>query len=169
MPTLIVEDGTGLANSNTYVSLAQARTIAADLGITLPADDDAASARLLAAMAYIESKTYTGHAGTGTQALQWPRKLATYKGYPLAADVIPNGVKNAQVVAASMSFNGTELYPTVSGQFITEETVGPITTKYSDEFLATVDGQNVLTAIDVYLQPYMIQDGGYRLSKSFGF
>ncbi len=168
--TLIVEDGTGVANANTYADLAYARAFATNTGLVgLPTDDEAAKAALLRAMAYIESRPYQGYPSSATQALVWPRKGVLYSGYQLLDNYIPEPIKKAQVVAATLIGNGIELLPTVSGQFVTEETVGPITTKYSDEYLASSTGLTVFSEIDVYLNPFCNIAGGYRLTPSFGF
>lgn len=167
--TLIVEDGTGVANANSYADVAYARSFAESVGLPLPADDNAVAVALLGAMPYIESQPYQGQPAQPGQALQWPRMLVIVNGDMLPDDSIPEGVKKAQAQAASMVISGTELFPTIEGQRVTEETVGPITTKYSDQYTNTWNGQNVFSAINVYLQPYIIWVGGYRLSPAFGF
>lgn len=166
---LVPETGAGLANANTYADVAYARTFAESMGLTLPTTDDALAGALLAAMPYIEAQPYSGQRASSTQALQWPRKLATVDGNPIAENIVPEAIKKAQVTAASMIFNGTNLYPTVSGQLVTKKKVGPIETEYSDKYLATLDGRPYFTAIDIYLQPYINLYGGYRLSPRFGF
>ena len=43
---LIIEDGSGVANADSYISLADARTLAANYGIKLPDDDADAEVKL---------------------------------------------------------------------------------------------------------------------------
>lgn len=171
MATLIVEDGTGSnSNANSYVDLAFARDFAENMNLTLSADDNEAIQNLLGAMPYIESRPYQGQRATASQPLSWPRKLVSADGYPVPENVVPVGIKRAQVVASAMVFGGVDLLPTVSaGGAITKEKVGPIETEYSDKFLNTWNGQNLFTAIDVYLLPFMNYQSGYKLSPMFGF
>lgn len=165
--TLVVENGTGLANANTYADESYARSFAADVGLILPADSEACKAALLAAMPYLESQPWQGQRAATVQALDWPRLLVIVDGVAIASNVIPLDIKKAQVQAASEIGSGTDLFPSSSGAFVTEETVGPITTKYSDKQYLV--GGSVFASIDVYLKPYINWVGGYRLSPAFGF
>lgn len=167
MTTLIVEDGTGVANANSYVDLAFARSFAEGMGWLLSDDDEAATQTLLGAMPYIESRQYQGQRASPAQALSWPRKLVSADGQPIASNLIPNGIKWGQVAAAVQITSGVDLFPTVGGGVITEETVGPITTKYSDKYLASWQGG--FAFIDTYLNPFILSYGGYRMSPQFGF
>ena len=167
--TIIVEDGTGVANANSYISEAAARVFAESVGLPLPVDSEACKAALLAAMPYLESQPWQGQRSDPTQALSWPRKLVIINGDELPNNIVPQNIQKAQVQAASMGSTGTDLFPTISGQFVTKEKVGPIETEYSDEYLQTWDGRSIFSAIDVYLTPYLNWVGGYRLSPAFGF
>lgn len=165
--TLVVENGSGSPTANTYIDLAGARALSEAMGLLpLPVDDDAATAALLQAMPYLEAQPWLGRRTTGTQALSWPRDGVIANGYEVANNVVPIGIANAQVQAASLIQNGSDLLPTIGSQFVIEETVGPITTKYSDAYW---NGNSVFSSIDVYLKPYLNWIGGYRLSPAFGF
>ncbi len=166
---LIVEDGTGVANANTYVDEATARVLAANVGLTLPTETEACKAALLAAMPYLESQPWQGHKVDEAQALSWPRNLVIANGSLVPSNVVPLPILQAQVQAASMIAGGVNLYPTISGQLVTKKKVGPIETEYSDEYLATIDGRTVFGAIDIYLQPYIWIAGGYKLTGRFKF
>lgn len=170
MATLIVEDGTGVANANSYVDIAYAREYAASVGLTLPTPDDALTGALLASMPYLESRPWKGRKVNPEQALSWPRDGVTINQSPYPNNTVPDAIRKAQVTAASMIFNGTDLLPIIDGQFVTKEKVGPIETTYSDEFLRTPNGQTIFSAIDVFLQPYLIggEGGGYKIAP-FGF
>lgn len=169
MITLVVEDGTGVANANTYADVAFARAYAETVGLTLPADDDAVAGLLLASMPYLEGQPWKGRRVDDTQALYWPRAgVLLDSGTSFPQNVVPNAVRQAQVTAASMVGDGTDLTPTIEGQFVKREKVGPIETEYSDEYLATVDGQPVFSAIAIFLRPYINGGGGYKIAP-FGF
>lgn len=168
--TLIPEDGTVVTNANTYASLVYARDFAEQMGLTLPATDEAAKSALLQAMPYIESQPYQGQRANPLQALSWPRKLVSADGVDVASNVVPAAILKAQVQAAADITAGVELFASsVSGQLITKEKVGPIETEYSDEYLANWNGAPEFPAIDVYLKPYLIYIGGYRLTPAIGF
>jgi hypothetical protein len=170
MITLIVEDGTGVANANTYIDVAYMREYAEIMGIVLDSDDEKVKAQILQAMPFIEGQPYTGQRSDPAQALAWPRKLATIDCYSQIADsIIPEGIKRAQAAATALIVGGVDLYPVIEGQFITKEKVGPIETEYSDEFLATVDGMPVYGSVMTYLNQFFCETGGYRLSRKFGF
>lgn len=169
MPTIIVEDGTGVPNANSYVDVAYARTFADDVGLVFPSDDDALARLLLGSMAYIEAQPFQGFASTPTQSLQWPRTGVFVNGYAVPSNTIPIQLKQAQVQAAFMVSEGTDLNPTIDAGLITKETVGPIETDYSEEYLATYDGLPIFSAIVAYLRPLLISKGGYKLSPAFGF
>lgn len=167
--TLVPEDGTGLANANTYADATFAAAFAETLDLTLPTDAQELASVLLQAMPYLESQPWQGQRATTVQALAWPRKLVIINGVELSASVVPTPIKQAQVVAASMINAGIDLLPTISGQVVTKEKVGPIETEYSDQYLGTWNGQSIFASIDIYLQPFLNLVGGYRLSSRFGF
>lgn len=166
---LIVEDGSGVVDANSYVDVDYARAFAGSVGLVLSVDDEVLKAELLAAMPYIESKQYQGHKTNDDDLLQWPRSNVITYSFLVDENSIPTPIKKAQVVAAYLVSNGTELLPVVNAQLITEETVGPITTKYSDQYVSNYTGLPEFSEIDVYLKPFCNYVGGYRLSPAFGF
>lgn len=165
---LIVEDGTGLPNANTYIDVIFLQTYAENMNVDLPIDTEEVKSLILQAMPFIESQNYQGIKANGTQALKWPRKRVRADGYDIPFNVVPTDIKNAQAQAALLISQGVELMPTGSTSgAITEETVGPITTKYSDKYPAFAAYFGMLSG---YLGPYLIiADGGYKLSPWFGF
>ena len=69
---LIVEDGSGLANADSYVSVADCQAYAADHGLAF-AGEAAALAALRNATLYLDGEyTYCGERATDIQALEWP-------------------------------------------------------------------------------------------------
>jgi hypothetical protein len=94
---IIVEDGTGKTDSNSYVSEADFSTYAADRGITVTGT----SAQLLIrAMDYIEQRRFRGVKNTKDQALQWPRYSVWIDTYSIDSDEIPLLLVEAQIEAA---------------------------------------------------------------------
>lgn len=108
--TLIVEDGTGVANSNTYVSDVMFTDYAALRGITIPGTATLREPLLILAMDYIEGyrDQFQGEKTNYLQSLQWPRHSVLVDGYDIGADTIPPELKNAQIEAAIL-VNSTPL------------------------------------------------------------
>lgn len=97
MATIIVEDGTGKTDANSYASEAELTTYAADRGITITGTNNQL---LILAMDYIESQNFKGTKNTKAQALQWPRYGVYIDNYHVDNDEIPVLLKEAQMEAA---------------------------------------------------------------------
>ncbi len=131
MAAIVIEDGTGKTNSNSYVTEAELTTYATDRGITLNAADDAAKAILLIqAMDYIESLNFIGDKYSEAQALQWPRSGAFIDGYSVDVDSIPTLLKQAQMENAIGIDGGVNPLANVSRETIKEK-VGDIEVEYA--------------------------------------
>ena len=84
--TIVVEDGTGKTDSNSYVSAADLATYMGDRGVTLVGT---AEDLLINAMDYIESISYKGTKNSDAQALQWPRYGVSIDSYSVGSDELP--------------------------------------------------------------------------------
>lgn len=108
MPTIIVEDGTGVSIANSYITLVYFTDYCSDLGLTTSAageledeDEDALQKAMLRAMAYIESKDWKGYKADDDYSLEWPRdSVEDRNGFALDNDAIPDNVMKAQARAA---------------------------------------------------------------------
>lgn len=155
---IIVEDGSGVANANSYVSVADARTYAEQRGVTLPVSDDEVATQLIRAMDYLEAQAclYQGCKTSSDQALQWPRTGA-YIGCnqpenEIPSNVIPKSLVSAQVQLAMAINAGFDLQPNVSPQdYVKREKVGPIETEYADP--SSVGIMPTFTAVNALLAP----------------
>lgn len=104
--SLNVETGTGDADSDAYVSVADCATYATARGLTFPTSPagpaEAAIIRATAAIDAMYRARFPGQRLNGrTQALEWPRKYASdAEGNPIAEDEIPQEVINATCEAA---------------------------------------------------------------------
>jgi hypothetical protein len=156
---LIVEDGTGLSNSNTYASVDDAVAYASAMGATLPNSDNGVqiTAWLLTAMVYIERYKFIGqqlnpaywqHAAvTAGQALQWPRtdpQQAVIEQYAPGALMpwmmqlatippgVPTAVKKAQCQLVVEQANGIALFKSQQGGqgLVTSERFDVLSTTY---------------------------------------
>lgn len=128
---LIVEDGTGLPNANTFVSRADYIAWAALRGVTI-ANTDAADVDLIKAVDYILTKCWNGTPTNDTQALPFPRHYENFDGtlaYP--DDAVPAGIIAGQLWAALAIRQGVDLMPvSAGGAGIKREKIGPIETEY---------------------------------------
>lgn len=142
--TIIVEDGSIVANANAYIDVAEATAYAAQRGVTLPADADAVAAMIIQATDFLESKAceYAGKKTDPEQSLQWPRTDAYLFGddeTPYDPHTIPKNLKQAQAALVIAVSQGVVLLPNVGPQdYVIEETVGPITTKYANPIQAGI-------------------------------
>ena len=152
--TITVEDGSGVAGANSYVSVADARTYAANRGIALPADDDELAAMLIQASDYLEAQEcrYQGDRTSSTQALAWPRTGVVLNGDDFPTNVIPQSLIGAQVQLAIAINAGFDLQPNISPQdYVTREKVGPIETEYADPVAVGI--MPTFTAVNALLAP----------------
>lgn len=107
---LVIEDGTQVASSNTYVSDAEYVAYAAARGKTIGSDATAREIELIKSMDYLEGHRdrFKGDKVTSTQSLQWPRTGVWIDSFQIDSDSIPQELKNAQMEAAIIT-NATEL------------------------------------------------------------
>jgi len=163
--TITVENGNEIANANSYVSVADARTYATNRGVTFPADNDVVAAMLIRANDYLEAQEclYQGKRSSSTQSLAWPRKCVELYCEVVPSNVIPNSLIAAQVQLAMAIQAGFDLQPTISPQdYVIREKVGPIETQYANP--ATSGVMPTFTAVNALLAPLF----GQCASNAFG-
>lgn len=114
--TLTVEDGTGLANADSYLSEANADTFLAALGWTAWAAATSPNKEIALRKATRFVDDAFGPQAKGvrivdTMSLQWPR-IGVYDrdGYYVATDAVPQQVKDSCALAAVLALS-TELIP----------------------------------------------------------
>lgn len=118
---LIVEDGTGKADAEAYVSVADCTTYAAAHGLTFTGDEPAKEARIRRATQYLDAQyTFKGEPQTDTQALAWPRTVAP--------GVVPREIVSA---CCELACKAGDLWADVDAAPVIEKTIGPITKKYA--------------------------------------
>ena len=114
---IIIENGTGVENSNTYLSIDEFQDIADMLGHSYTGwSTDETMARLIRSTIILDSTYRNSYPGTrlkNEQGLEWPRRQAHYyDGGTINDDVVPKEVKYAQV---EMVFAlGNNLQPVVN-------------------------------------------------------
>lgn len=179
MPEIIVEDGTLVDGANSYVDV-----IAADIYFSghpqetewNAVSDDRKAWALYRAARYIESRYsgrwrgvpvgVVGSLGVGISQLQnlsWPRVIYTDYGYLygsfLGNLVIPQQLIEAQCELALRDIQQGNLAPDQDrDQFVSSESVGPITTTYQQSAPSKVR----FPEIDVILAPLLEGGAGTR-------
>lgn len=127
---LIVEDGTGKADAEAYISVADADTYFENRGYTLWAglSDTEKEQALRRATDYMENMygpRWKGERVSVTQALSWPRTETDYD-----SDEVPHAVRRANAELAFRAAQG-ELMADQGAQ-VKSKTVGPIAITYAD-------------------------------------
>ncbi len=117
MATIILEDGTGVSNANSYVTLAEANTYFTNTGnLGWGGEDDFKTQNLINATAALDA-TYGPRfismlRDNVDQALLWPRdQVWDRHSRRINNGVIPTPLKNAQFEMALLAQNGVDLYP----------------------------------------------------------
>lgn len=155
--TLIVEDGSGMATAEAYVSVADATTRHTALGNAAWTGTDAAKeAAIRRATQYME-QAYRGRwKGTRlyrVQALSWPRYGAEVDGWCIPSTEVPRDVANAcadlALRALSVDLNADQ------GQAVKREKAGPLETEYADY---SAPGTRFV-AVDMALSAYLRGSG----------
>lgn len=138
--SLIVEDGTGKTDSESYISVVDANTYHISHGCPdawTRARDDTKEIALRVASQYIDAyygPLWVGIRANSTQALDWPRSgAATRDGYSIDSSVIPLALKQANCIAALKEVESAgSLAPDIAdtGSILsTDVTVGSISEK----------------------------------------
>jgi hypothetical protein len=128
---IVVEDGTGKSDANSYVTTAEAVVYAAARGLTIT--EDKAAVYLVLSTDYLETFAckYQGEPTYPTQALQWPRTGVVFGKTAFPDDQIPNKLKQAQMQAVVEQANGFNLMPSTDGRIVKREKVDVLETEYA--------------------------------------
>lgn len=180
---LIIEDGSQVANANSYTELANARTVAAFYGITLTTDDTALENNLIAAYNWLNTleSQYQGvrlsDIDTDTsQTGVWPRKPVYIRGNLQDGNSIPLELIESQVVAAYAAESGSLFIPptpSTTGAVIEESLDGVGSVKYAKGYTPTgLDANQALNFAKQLLEPLLetalgAGGGGMQIKKGY--
>lgn len=131
MATIIVEDGSIVANANSYVTTAEFTQYCADRNITISGTYGDESQLLILAMDYFEQQPFKGIKYIETQPLQFPRSDLFIDGYLTDSDQIPALVKNAQIAIGVAIMAGNDPVSTVD-RAVKREKVDVLEVEYID-------------------------------------
>lgn len=163
--TLIVEDGSIVANANTYADLVSVRAFASARGVTLSAVDATLEPMVIKAMDYVEShrENFQGFKVSELQELQFPRSLVYVDGILISETSIPKCLISALCQAVIEISNNVDLMPTTTEPAIRKEVVGPIETEYAVS-LGSGGFSPELRKVDAFLRPVLNTSSGFGLS-----
>jgi hypothetical protein len=107
---LVVETGSVVADADSFLSLIDARSLAANIGLTLPSDDTEAEVTLRQGYLNLlqRERTLQGYRISSVQTGIYPRSGVLNNCFAVDSDVIPNEVKRAQVYASDAINSGAE-------------------------------------------------------------
>ena len=166
---LIVEDGTGLADADSYISLVDARAWGVKFGYTLPIDDEEANVSLRRGALDVDlfEDSFAGQRLNDTQSLAWVRinayKCSGYNQIPIDSDVVPNEAKYAQVIYANARFLGITVRANDDGLGVaSKEVVGAVKVAYFDNG-KTGKSINITEAEDMLSSLLCVGDGGLTI------
>ena len=170
--TIIVEDGTGLANAESYVSVADANTYHSKIGNDAWADLDTSVKEQLLRKAtdYMVAQyrlQYAGYRRYSTQSLDWPRLYVplidslSANVFPqyVDFDIVPTTVKNACAELALKAYTAILMQDLTQG--VIREKVDVIEVEY-DKFSPQ---QTRYEQIDAMLSVFFKQQGS-NMSRS---
>ena len=126
--TTIVENGTIVANANSYVSDANFAVYAADHGITVTG---VAAELLLNAAIYVEQLSFVGTKRTKEQTMQFPRNDVYIDGWNYLSTEIPKLLIDLQCEVALAIDGGDDPLATVA-RATKKEKVDAIEVEYAD-------------------------------------
>ena len=155
--TVIVEDGSNVPDANAFVGVSDVKAYAEQRGLKLPTTDDGVAQLIIRSTDYINSKEceFQGVRTYPTQELSWPRTGVVLNCQDWPVDAIPKALKAATVMLAVALNEGFDPWAnTDASANVIEDTVGPITTRYSDA-VAELGGVPSVSvpAVDALLAP----------------
>ena len=108
---LIIEDGSQVTSSNSFVTDAEYTEYATLKGLSVAATTTGREQDLLAAIDYIKAQecNIQGCRVSSTQSMLFPRTGVWLYGWSINSDTIPNELKNAQMEAAAYNTDGNLL------------------------------------------------------------
>ena len=167
--SLVVETGTGLADAESYASVAAADAQCARLGVSGWGDltEEMKEIALRNATRFMLATYRTrwdGRRVYQAQALDWPRYDVCADGWSVLSTVVPPEVVSACIELAVRAGAGEQLLPDLEtgNNQIKRDKVGPLETEF---FENSVDAGARFVAVDRMLAPYFGSTGGAGMMK----
>jgi len=168
--TLILETGQGEENANTYILLADARTLAEQFNWALPTDDEEANQALINGFYYLNTLEgqMCGERTWEDQEGAFPRSGCYCGPFLISETGIKKEVKQAQVRAAVTYGAGTDVNPDNDGKNIASEAVsGAVSVSYFNN--GKTGGSVKITEAEAFLQRcYLTGNSAYNFRTQRG-
>lgn len=167
---LIVEDGTGRPDAETYTSVAQADAYHGALGreanwLDLDTSEKEIALRNAAKfMIQIYRARWAGTRVRQEQRLDWPRYGVIVDSFTVSSSAVPLEVQEACAELALRSANGEALLPDQDpgNSVVKREKIGPLDTEYFENSVGAAERFPAVTGL---LQPYFGATGGSGMMK----
>lgn len=162
---LTVEDGTGLSDANTFVSLVDAKARWDGRGISYSAyADDVLNGALVRASSFLtDAYSWDGYRINGRdQALAWPRKCVTDRdGYLVADDAVPREIIAAtcEIAIVEAATPGAMNPSVVLSEKVVSEQVGSIRVEYANTYSSAEDSRPTLTIVNDLIDQFLSNGG----------
>ncbi|RZA27796.1 MAG: hypothetical protein EOP02_09285 [Proteobacteria bacterium] len=129
---LIIEDGAGVPDAESYATAAELVVYASKFGVTLPVEEAAKEALLRRAALVMEGMSWKGRKKSGDQALAWPRRGVELDREIKPDSHIPARIKCGQMaLAAEIHADDIDPIEQRKGAVIRERVEGAVDTEYS--------------------------------------
>lgn len=153
---ILIEDGSGVANANSYVTVSDIKVYASNRGISLPTSDDTIAALLIDSYEFLNTYEckFAGQRSYPTQQTgAWPRTGAVMYEAELPPNFIPGPIKTAQMQIAIAANSGIKLFPSQTGPGVVRVKVGPIEREFDTKSWSAAD-LPVLSNVELTLVPF---------------
>ena len=157
--TLIIEDGTGKPDAESYASAEDLAMYAVKFGVTIPADEPAQEALLRRAALAMEGMTWKGKKMSSNQALAWPRRGVELDQEIKPDNYLPGRIQYGQMaLAAEIHQDDVDPIEKRKGAVTLERVEGAVTREYatipntSGRLLPAAPGRPSATQFADYLQ-----------------
>ena len=130
--TLIIEDGTGKPDAESYASAADLVMYAGKFGVAIPADEPAQEALLRRAALAMDGKTWKGRKTNSEQALSWPRREVRLDDEIKPDNYLPARIQYGQMaLAAEIHTDDVDPIEKRKGAVTLERVEGAVTREYA--------------------------------------
>lgn len=130
---LVIEDGTGKADAESFASAADLASYAALYGSTIPATEGEREALLRRAALQMQVMGWKGRKASSAQALPWPRAEVEVDGEILPSNLIPARIEYGQM-ALAVEIHADDLAPPElqKGAVVRERVEGAVERQYAE-------------------------------------
>lgn len=129
--SLVIEDGSIVADADSFATAAELVTYAANFGRTIPSDTTAQEALLRRAALQMSAMSWKGGLVNELQALSWPRYDVYRDNWLVPSNTIPAQIKAGQMALATEIHADDLAPPELKTGAVESEKVGPISTTFA--------------------------------------